>query len=592
MKKNISINISSIIFHIEEDGYEVLKNYLDSIKNYFSRFEDSKEIVNDIENRIAEIFLDKTSPSKQVITLEDVLSLVSTMGTVADFAAIEDMEEPIQETGYTKTEKEYVHQEEKTTEQYSAEPKRLYRNTSKKILGGVASGIASQFNIDPLWIRLIFILIFFSSASFGVKSLAGGAIITYIILWIIVPASATIEDNRSIKKLYRNPDNKVLGGVASGMAAYFGTDALVFRLLFVITIFIGGTGFIIYIIFWIITPEARSITDKIQMQGDPVTLSNIENNVKKNFNLVEEKENPLTKLILLPFRLIAVIFNGLIRILEPLFKFLLEAIRIIFGIILIAVGMSLLISLLVITGYAIGIYNGEDYFFTNMPANFLIENIPLHAIILIFVVLFIPALSIILSGFSAIRKENTVNSSVGWSLFVLWIICLILASATLPGWISKFTHGGAFESAERFMIDDKTLFLTLNEVETNNQDALLLDIYGYNDSEIKVVKKFKARGSTKDLATVNAKNIDYRIIKRDSVLQFDSNLRVKENEKFYIQEAFVNLYIPYEKPFIIDRKLKLLLPYSIKHKMKDQEATRYVFNEEGFKCLDCIEDQY
>ena len=72
MKKNISINISGIIFHIEEDGYEVLRKYLDSVNRYFSSFEDSSEIFADIEGRIAEIFLSKLSDGKQVVTHEDV----------------------------------------------------------------------------------------------------------------------------------------------------------------------------------------------------------------------------------------------------------------------------------------------------------------------------------------------------------------------------------------------------------------------------------------------------------------------------------------------------------------------------------------
>jgi len=70
MKKNISINISGIIFHIEEDGYEILKNYLESISRYFASYEDNKEIIEDIEGRIAEIFLSKLSNSKEVITKE------------------------------------------------------------------------------------------------------------------------------------------------------------------------------------------------------------------------------------------------------------------------------------------------------------------------------------------------------------------------------------------------------------------------------------------------------------------------------------------------------------------------------------------
>src|SRR6185436_11857866 len=102
MKKNISINISGIIFHIEEDGYDTLKKYLDSINKYFSTFEDSSEILADIESRIAEIFLSKLNEEKQVITVEDVNSLVSTMGSVSDFKAVEDEEQT--QTSSAKTE--------------------------------------------------------------------------------------------------------------------------------------------------------------------------------------------------------------------------------------------------------------------------------------------------------------------------------------------------------------------------------------------------------------------------------------------------------------------------------------------------------
>src|SRR6187549_2126863 len=93
MKKNISINISGIIFHIEEDGYETLRKYLDSVSKYFSTFEDSSEIMADIESRIAEIFLSKLNEGKQVITAEDVNALITTMGSVSDFKAAEEQPE-------------------------------------------------------------------------------------------------------------------------------------------------------------------------------------------------------------------------------------------------------------------------------------------------------------------------------------------------------------------------------------------------------------------------------------------------------------------------------------------------------------------
>src|SRR5271163_2632606 len=92
MKKTLSINVSGIIFHIEEDGYETLRKYLDSINRYFSSFDDSSEIIADIENRIAEIFLSKLNEGKQVITAEDVAQLITVMGNVSDFKAAEENE--------------------------------------------------------------------------------------------------------------------------------------------------------------------------------------------------------------------------------------------------------------------------------------------------------------------------------------------------------------------------------------------------------------------------------------------------------------------------------------------------------------------
>ena len=115
MKKNISINISGIIFHIEEDGYEKLKNYLDSISGYFSSFDDSGEIVADIESRIAEIFLSKLNEGKQVITIKDVDSLVATMGSIRDFQTVEEETVTSPETE-TRSDDEKKRSEEKTEE--------------------------------------------------------------------------------------------------------------------------------------------------------------------------------------------------------------------------------------------------------------------------------------------------------------------------------------------------------------------------------------------------------------------------------------------------------------------------------------------
>lgn len=178
MKKNISINISGIIFHIEEDGYEILRKYLDSINSYFSSFEDNSEILADIESRIAELFLSKLGEGKQVITKDDVNALMNTMGSVSDFKAAEEQTSEGGESIGSS-------QQSRSSSSQSTASKKLYRDQKRKILGGVCAGLAHYFNIDAVWPRLLFALLVLGSY--------GGLIIVYIILWILLPASEELE---------------------------------------------------------------------------------------------------------------------------------------------------------------------------------------------------------------------------------------------------------------------------------------------------------------------------------------------------------------------------------------------------------------
>ncbi len=271
MKRTVSINISGILFHVEEDGYDLLKNYLTTINRYFASYEDSHEITQDIESRIAEVFLTKLSPAQQVISRHHVEAVISAMGSVDDFAAQEGMEdEPTyQQTAY-----------ERTSDDSTTSRKRLYRDTQRKVLGGVAAGVAHYFRIDPLWVRVLLLILVFTDAFITFGALSSLTVIAYIVLWVVLPHSAELPVHKDIKKFFRNPDDQVLGGVSSGLAAYFGLDVTLVRLLFVASIFFGA-GVMVYLILWIITPPAVTLTDKMQMKGEPVTLSNIESRIKK-----------------------------------------------------------------------------------------------------------------------------------------------------------------------------------------------------------------------------------------------------------------------------------------------------------------------
>jgi phage shock protein PspC (stress-responsive transcriptional regulator) len=175
MNKTIIININGIVFHIEEDAYEILKSYMTDVKRHFSGSEDSLEITTDIENRIAEMFSEIiTRDNKQVIVDQDVNTVISQMGTVADF--------------------EHADEEDKTGPNpfatYASAPRRLFRDPDDHLVAGVCAGIANYFDVNPAWVRLAFAV----SCAF-----AGTGLLIYIILWLVIPRAVSRADRMAMK---------------------------------------------------------------------------------------------------------------------------------------------------------------------------------------------------------------------------------------------------------------------------------------------------------------------------------------------------------------------------------------------------------
>ncbi len=91
--------------------------------------------------------------------------------------------------------------------------------------------------------------------------------------------------------MYRDPDNRILGGVCAGMGAYWGADPLIIRIIFVVATLIFLSGAIIYLILWVVLPEAKTTAQKLEMRGEPVTISNIGKAVKEEFENIKKKMN-------------------------------------------------------------------------------------------------------------------------------------------------------------------------------------------------------------------------------------------------------------------------------------------------------------
>jgi phage shock protein PspC (stress-responsive transcriptional regulator) len=608
MKKTLSINISGILFHIEEDGYETLKNYLESINTHFSGYSDSKEIISDIENRIAEIFLSYLKNNNQVITAENVARLIEKMGTIADFSALEEKKEAEEEEAPTADDfYKYVTPPSSATGGY----KKLMRLESKKILGGVCAGIAHYFAIDALWIRLIAILLLFTyqfnfnldlfdfnpfdwvQFDFGFGAIA---VIAYIVLWVILPVSYANEENKDIKKLFRNPDDKVLGGVASGLSAYFGVKELYVRLAFVFLTIAGGSGVVIYLILWIITPIASSITERIKMKGGEITLDSIDSTVKETINPVPPApESTLKKLVMTPFRVLGQVIEALGSALGSLGKFLLTLLRLFFGGMVFMFGIGLVgIPLLTFTLY-LGVIDPIYYETVDMfPLEMITELVPTGLAAAGLGLLAIPGIVFIMLGLSVLSKKNLVGSKFGLVALVLWLMCIGTVGFQVPRIAAKFKEEDRVITNTPLTLGPGVLFLKVEEGEKEEfYQHVELELKGTEDSVLSLNKEYFSQGQSKKQAQENIKKIAYSYSVKDSVISFKRGFDLKTLGAFRNQRLNLTLAIPYDKPFVMDPSLLEILQNTIYKNGFENDDVRteavWVFNEAGLTCLTCPE---
>ncbi len=275
MEKIININFQGRVIPIEETAYNHLKQYIDSLRNHFASEESSDEIINDIENRIAELLMDRLKNGANCVGMTDLNMVIDSIGRLEDIEAAEGDEPRNQGTNNPPP---FGQQSFKG---------RLFRNTDDQVIAGVCSGIAYRTGIDPIIVRIVFGLLF------------GALFWIYILLWIIVPAQS-IRSNIT-RRLYRNPEDKVIAGVCGGLAVYFKLDSwiprIIFAFPFIIGILTGGahwfwwhwwgvgprifagsfgsTLFVLYIILWIALPFASSATAKMEMRGEKIDINSI-----------------------------------------------------------------------------------------------------------------------------------------------------------------------------------------------------------------------------------------------------------------------------------------------------------------------------
>lgn len=349
MKKTLTVNLGGTVYHIDEDAYRLLDNYLNNLRLHFRKQEGAEEIVNDMENRIAELFSEKVTFNKQVITISDVEEVISRMGKPEDFG------------------------------DNSAEDE-SHKNSQQ-------AGNSGNNTSNP--------------------------------------------NGTAHRRLYRDPDEKMLGGVAAGLAAYLGWDVTLVRILMVILVFIPYCSMIIlYLIGWIVIPEARTAAEKLSMRGQEVTVENIGKTVTDGFERVSNGVNDYVNSGK-PRSFLQKAADLFVSVAAFLFKLLLIIIAIVLCPILFIAAVALIFSIIGVTSVLIG--TGELLFnwLPTLPSVFGLvttwESPWMFAgcIVLILFVM-IPVFALVYTILRSVFNCSPMSKGLRTSMLVTWLITLPL----------------------------------------------------------------------------------------------------------------------------------------------------------------------
>jgi phage shock protein PspC (stress-responsive transcriptional regulator) len=493
MNKTISINISGIVFNIEESAYNRLSQYLDTIRAYFDNMEGADEIMNDIELRIAELFQERLGDQREVVTNDDVAHAESVMGKPSDIAEGADEEE--------------------------------------------SSGSSSR----------------------------------------------NYESTNQNKKVYRDPDNNVIGGVAAGISNYFGWDPLWVRILFVILALSGGFGVPIYILLWIIIPEARTTAEKLRMHGQKINVENIKKKVseemdglKDSFQDISErtKKNVSSN----SFKnFMESLFKGIGSLLSAIGRFLVKVV----GVLLFFLGIGLFIG-----AFAIFLVNESflniaisELNFEQLGEFFYLSKVNLWFFIIGTILLFLtPMVACFYGGYRILVNGKAHVPGMGLTLFSLFLLGIVITSIAGVRYGREMSNEGNVRSTTEMPIAMDTLYIKVNE-DTYFHNSLLIDdsniltalhkeeetvingygvglyFYSTDSPEFRIEIDKSSNGLKETTAVDYADQIDFDYEIRDSLLSVDPFIKMPYKNGFRFQEVSVRVYVPEGKTVYMDENI-------------------------------------
>lgn len=595
MKKVININFQGRVVPIEETAYDILNQYVESLRHYFKNEEGRDEIINDIEGRFGELFAETLKKGSTCITDADVNAIIGSMGRPEDFDADEANVQT--QLGAEKEKEEQNQSSNRSNQEYAGSERsnRLYRDENHKLLGGVCAGIANYFGIDRLVIRILVLLTI------------GITFIPYIILWIAVPSSASKVIGSTRKRLFRDPENKIIAGVCGGLANYFGVNVWVPRLLFLIpfisfasnwnnwgmfnlpsfiSLSFSPGSLLIYIILWLILPEATTTSDRLEMKGEKVDLNSIKNTIQQDMEgfpkrvsdfgaeigeKASEWGNNFTKKTssnketestrpTAPVARRSTSLGDVILLLFKIFAYF------IIGTVLLAI---------IITLFSIGIiFTGllplKEYI---LDAGW--QSIFAWGTLILFI--WVPVIGIITWIVRRIAKIKNNSTTIRTSFIALWLLGIFCLIGLISSLRNDFQyHNNPTETSVKlenpyvskllvaakpdFRYFSNNSWLRMEPFMSIDQDSAIvknihLRIFKSSDSLYHLSILKIANGDSRQDAELRAERIDFPINQQDSILEMPKGFAITQNEKFRNQSVYLTLYVPVGKKIEISDEL-------------------------------------
>ncbi len=532
MNKIISINLKGLVFQVEEEAFEQLQKYLEQLNKHFANEESRLEIIDDIESRIAEM-MQEILETKAAITAADVEEIINTMGKPSDFG-IDEEEEP-----KAKSEKQT----------YSAPiggtPKRFMRDTENSVLGGVCAGAGHYFGIEPLWVRLIFLFLFF----------------------------------------------------------------------------VLGTGVFFYIILWVIIPEAKTPSDRLQMKGEPVNVDTIEKTVKEEYERVKKninsygktRKDPVAKAFYKTTGFLRDIIKGFAKFFAKILGFGLLFFGVLFFVGLVAASIQLSVDgtfpLMKLA------FENPTYIWIAIIAAFVLMIVVVIALTTAALRLFNPKRKI-LKGRAAIM--TVVVGTIAFFTFITMVAIYgntfsvqrsvkkskiistgdtLVVSAYNPiidklygEYDAAKTHSyssSAFKfrnfnfeyvkTSSNAIVNDSLWCITKLDIQKSDGDQWELEIIrsSYGDDEYK--------------AQLFAERIPLEYNLQDSLLTLNTHFYVGDSTPYRNQKITYRLWVPEGKVIKFEQGVTEIMARRLKRKVTDPEyyGMTWLMGENGMRCLDC-----